>query len=385
MQLYGENLFFICLVIALIPAFILGWRERPIRYYGMAATAFFIVMSMKDDPSSLICLLCFVMYEYLLIQICIRVYSGERRPRVAYPMFIMLGIMPLALHKILLATEGSAGIFAIAGISYMTFKAVQILIEISDGIITEVKPDEYMYLMLFFPAFLSGPIDRSRRFEADIRRTIPRDEYLEMVGSGILKILLGMVYKLVIASVFYMMVKNNGMEDSLRSKMLYLYTYGFYLFFDFAGYSLMAVGTGYLLGVRVPDNFNKPFLSRDIQEFWNRWHMTLSFWLRDYVFSRITMDLMRSGRFKDKLTVASIALMLNMFIMGCWHGLTAPYILYGLYHGALLVTFEIIRKKSSFYKKHKKDRWFSAVSWFVTLHLVLIGFYIFSGRYAVAA
>ena len=113
--------------------------------------------------------------------------------------------------------------------------------------------------------------------------------------------------------------------------------------------------------------------------------MTLSFWLRDYVFSRITMDLMRSGRFKDKLTVASIALMINMFIMGCWHGLTAPYILYGLYHGTLLVLFEIIRKKSSFYKKHKKDRWFSAVSWFVTFHLVLIGFYIFSGRYAAAA
>ena len=215
--------------------------------------------------------------------------------------------------------------------------------------------------MIFFPTLLSGPIDRSRRFEEDIRRTIPREEYLEMAGNGLLKILLGMVYKLAIASVFYLLMKKFGMDRTLISAAIYMYTYGFYLFFDFAGYSLMAVGTGYLLGVKVPDNFNKPFLSKDIQEFWNRWHITLSHWLRDYVFSRITMDLIRSGKVKDKLTIASIALMINMLIMGCWHGLTGYYILYGLYHGVLLVLFEIIRKKSAFYKKHKKDKWFILV------------------------
>ena len=287
----------------------------------------------------------------------------------------------MTLHKILIAMNGNAGILAIIGISYMTFKAAQIIIEISDGIIKELKPDEYIYLMIFFPTLLSGPIDRSRRFEEDIRRTIPREEYLEMAGNGLLKILLGMVYKLAIASVFYLLMKKFGMDRTLISAAIYMYTYGFYLFFDFAGYSLMAVGTGYLLGVKVPDNFNKPFLSKDIQEFWNRWHITLSHWLRDYVFSRITMDLIRSGKVKDKLTIASIALMINMLIMGCWHGLTGYYILYGLYHGVLLVLFEIIRKKSAFYKKHKKDKWFMVVSWFVTLHLVLVGFFIFSGRF----
>ena len=385
MQLYGENSFFICLALILIPAFILGYNEKPLKHYGMAATAFFIVMAMKDKPQMLLFMLCFVAFEYVLAQACLRVMSRERRPRFAYPAFLVLSILPLTLHKILIAANGTAGVLAFAGISYMTFKAAQIIIEISDGIIKELRPDEYFYLMLFFPTLISGPIDRSRRFEEDIRRTIPREEYLEMAGTGLFKILLGMVYKLAVASVIYLIMNNFGMELSLRSAVIYMYTYGFYLFFDFAGYSLMAIGTGYLLGIKVPDNFNRPFLSRDIQEFWNRWHITLSHWLRDYVFSRITMDLMKSGRIKDRLTIASIALMINMFIMGCWHGLTGYYIAYGLYHGALLVLFEIVRKKSRFYKKHKKDKWFNAVSWLVTLHLVLIGFFIFSGRFGEVA
>lgn len=380
MQLYGENTFFICLALFLIPAFILGYHEKPLKHYGMAATLFFVVMAMKNKPQALVYMLCFICFEYMLAQLCLRVMSGERRPRFAYPVFLILSILPLAMHKILIAVNGTAGILAFAGISYMTFKTAQIIIEISDGIIRELKADEFLYLMLFFPTLLSGPIDRSRRFEGDIRRTIPREEYLDLAGTGIFKILLGMVYKLAIASVFYLAMNQFGMDHTLRSALIYMYTYSFYLFFDFAGYSLMAVGTGYLLGVNVPDNFDKPFLSKDIQEFWNRWHITLSHWLRDYVFSRITMDLMKSGRIKDRLAIASIALMINMFIMGCWHGLTGYYILYGLYHGVLLVLFEIVRKKSSFYKKHKKDKWFMAASWFVTLHLALIGFFIFSGR-----
>ena len=224
------------------------------------ATVFFVVMTMKDKPQALLYMLCFVWYEYILAQIFLRITTGEHGSRFAYPAFLILSILPLTLHKILIAMNGNAGILAIIGISYMTFKAAQIIIEISDGIIKELKPDEYIYLMLFFPTLLSGPIDRSRRFEEDIRRTIPREEYLEMAGNGLLKILLGMVYKLAIASVFYLLMKKFGMDRTLISAAIYMYTFGFYLFFDFAGYSLMAVGTGYLLGVKVPDNFNKPFL-----------------------------------------------------------------------------------------------------------------------------
>ena len=213
MQLYGENIFFISLAVILVPAFILGYCEKPLKHYGMAATVFFVVMTMKDKPQALLYMLCFVWYEYILAQIFLRITTGEHGSRVAYPAFLILSILPLTLHKILIAMNGNAGILAIIGISYMTFKAAQIIIEISDGIIKELKPDEYIYLMIFFPTLLSGPIDRSRRFEEDIRRTIPREEYLEMAGNGLLKILLGMVYKLAIASVFYLLMKNFEFEQ----------------------------------------------------------------------------------------------------------------------------------------------------------------------------
>ena len=127
-----------------------------------------------------------------------------------------------------------------------------------------------------FRLLVQGPIDRSRRFLEDLNSIRPRREYLALAGEGIFKILLGLIYKLILASVFF---KGMGMVDGARTwyyVIFYAYCYGFYLFFDFAGYSLMAVGTSYLLGIRTPDNFRRPFQSIDIQEFWDRWHITLS-------------------------------------------------------------------------------------------------------------
>ncbi|MBE6042592.1 MAG: D-alanyl-lipoteichoic acid biosynthesis protein DltB [Clostridiales bacterium] len=380
MQLFTDSSFFICLAIAAVPALILGINEKPIKYYGMAASLFFIWMSMGSDLKALLCMIAFIVYEFCLIQVQFRFREAEQDKKWIFYLFIILSIAPLTVVKAALATGIEDGLIGFAGISYMTFKAVQIVIESYDGTITAVKPFEYLYLMLFFPTITSGPIDRSRRFNDDINRVIPKEEYLALAENGIVKILLGMLYKTGIAAVFYYLMKQYGMEHSVVSAVIYMYAYGFNLFFDFAGYSLMAIGAGYILGIKVPDNFNKPFLAKDIQDFWNRWHITLSHWLRDYVFSRITMNLMRSGRKMDKLTIASIALMINMFVMGCWHGLEPQYILYGLYHGVLMTGFEIFRKKSKFYKKHKKEKWFGFISWFITLHLVLVGFFLFSGR-----
>ena len=234
--------------------------------------------------------------------------------------------------------------------------------------------------MIFFPVITSGPIDRSQRFQDDIYRSIPRDEYLNMAGIGIFKIVLGMVYKIVIAAGIYQLMIRLGNGTDLKTTFLYMYTYGFYLFFDFAGYSLMAVGASYLFGVKTPDNFNKPFLSVDIKDFWDRWHITLSHWFRDFVFSRVTINLMRSRKFKSRLTIAVIAFFINMGLMGVWHGTEPYYIMYGLYHGLLLSVTEVYQKKSRFYKSHRKDKWYRLVSGIITFQLVMFGFFIFSGR-----
>lgn len=162
---------------------------------------------------------------------------------------------------------------------------------------------------------------------------------------------------------------------STKIQLLYL----IYLFFDFAGYSAMAVGTSYLLGIKTPDNFNKPFLSVDIKDFWNRWHITLSSWFRDFIFTRFMVDSARKKRFSNRLTGASVGLILNMLIMGVWHGLEGHYILYGLYHGILLAVVEVYQKKSKFYKKYRNNKCYVVCSWFINLNIVMLGFLIFSG------
>ena len=380
MQLFTDNSFFIWLAGLSIPAIYLGCREKSLKWYGMFVTFVFIWLSMGSNLMALCYLALFTAIEYAIVHIYLELRTKKGRVTWQYRIFLLASIAPLTIYKLLSLTGNKYHLFAFLGLSYMTFKAVQMVIEIYDGVITSFKTSNFIYLLLFFPAITSGPIDRSRRFDEDIDKTIPRGEYLEMLGEGIYKILKGMMYKMVIAACFYTVMNYFGTGGTWYSIAIYFYLYGIYLFFDFAGYSNMAIGTSYIFGVKTPENFNAPFVSKDIKEFWNRWHMTLSFWFRDFLFSRITMALVRSRKVKNKMAIASMAFMINMFVMGVWHGLASNYIIYGLYHGILLSVFEVFQKKSKFYKAHKKDKWFIAVSWFITFHLVMFGFFIFSGR-----
>lgn len=380
MQLFTDNSFFIWLAGLSIPAIYLGCREKSLKWYGMFVTFVFVWLSMGSNLNALFNLGLYTVIEYAVVRIYLELRTKKGRVTWQYRIFLLASLAPLTIYKILGLTGNKYHIFAFLGLSYMTFKSTQMVIEIYDGVIKDFKTSNFIYLLLFFPAITSGPIDRSRRFDEDIDKIIPREEYLELLGEGIYKILKGMVYKMVIAACFYTVMNYFGTGGTWYSIAIYFYIYGVYLFFDFAGYSNMAIGASYIFGVRTPENFNAPFVSKDIKEFWNRWHMTLSFWFRDFLFSRITMALVRTRKIKNKLVIATIAFMINMFVMGVWHGLELNYIVYGLYHGVLLSACEIFQKKSKFYKAYKKDKWFIGVSWFITLHLVMFGFFIFSGR-----
>ena len=381
MELFSDLSFFLWLIALSIPAVILGILEKPLKYYGFCVTLVFLWLAMGASPAALMYLAGFCVFEFLLAKIYLALRRKFGRKAGIYRLCLVLSIAPLAANKILALTENPYHILSFLGISYMTFKAAQIIIEIYDGVIQEVRGFDFFYLMLFFPSVLSGPIDRSRRFGEDINRVIPRAEYLELVGEGLFRIFLGLLYKVVIAALFYTAMTRLGMRSNIGSALIYMYSYGFYLFFDFAGYSHMAIGTSYLFGVRMPENFRAPFVSKDIKEFWDRWHITLSHWFRDFIFSRVTMLMIKHKVFRNKLATASTAFMINMTVMGFWHGITPSYILYGVYHGVLLSLTEVFQKKSKFYKKHKKDRAFQLVSWFVTFQLVMFGFFIFSGRF----
>lgn len=378
MELFENSVFFVALAILSIPAICLGLMGKKIKGYGILATLFFVIAALYDKPKQLLYIVSFLIFEYIIIKLFLKLTRIKEQSESVYFVFLILSILPLLIYKF--SSLVGYSIFGFIGISYMTFKCIQYVMEIKDGLIKEVSASNFFYLNLFFPSLISGPIDRSRRFDDDVNKLKSKSEYIELLTSGLQKILIGAVYKFVVSQLIYPYMQNYSQGNGIKTIVAYMYLYGFYLFFDFAGYSLMAIGTGNIFGVRLPDNFNKPFISKDIKEFWDRWHISLSYWFRDFVFSRVIRRMIRNKRIKNKLTRASIAFIINMLIMGLWHGLSLNYIIYGLYHGMLLAVTEVYQKKSKFHKKNKSNVWYKFVSWGVTFNLVMLGFLIFSGR-----
>ena len=378
MNLFGEFSFFCVLAIVLTAAFVLGVLEKSLYVPLILFSILFDALAIGRDLKGLLFFAGYILWETLLINGYLRIRQTRGRNGKIYAVFLILSILPLILSKVFGAAR--IPLFQILGISYLTFKSAQVIIEIYDGVIKELPVWDLLQFLLFFPAVSSGPIDRSRRFCEDLHRKLSRQDYLELAGDGVEQLLVGVLYKFVLSALCFKGMALIAEERSFPYMAAYAYLYGLYMFFDFAGYSRMAVGAGCFFGIRTPKNFNLPFISKDIKEFWDRWHMTLSYWFRDFLYSRFVMQSMRHKWFKDRLHTACAGFLVNMFVMGLWHGLTGYYILYGLYHGILLAANEVWQKKSKFYKKHKKEKWYQIVSWAVTMQLVMFGFLLFSGH-----
>ena len=373
MNYFEGNEFFLLLFVVLLIGFVLNYFGKRKDYYILSLSILFAGAIYGKSKSMVVYLLAFIIYQYVLVFIAQRMDSKRLKP------LVMLSILPLVVNKVFAITQ--LHLLAFIGISYMSFKTIQIMLEISDGLIKEkISVKDYLQFLLFFPTVSSGPIDRSRRFLKEINEVMPRKDYLELAGDGIYRIVLGLLYKVVLSTYVYQILLALSNTGTVVYSIKYMYLYTLYLFFDFAGYSLMAVGSSNVLGIQTPMNFNKPFLSIDIKDFWTRWHITLSTWLRDFVFSRVLMQVIRKKWFKNRLHNAAYAYMVNMLVMGFWHGISVSYIAYGFYHGILMSGFEIYQKKSTFYKNHKNKTWYKLISWFVTMNLVMVGFFIFSGE-----
>ena len=373
MNYFEGNEFFLLLFVVLLIGFVLNYFGKRKDYYILSLSILFAGAIYGKSKAMVVYLLAFIVYQYFLVFIAQRMDSKRLKP------LVILSILPLVVNKVFAITQ--LHLLSFIGISYMSFKTIQIMLEISDGLIKEkISVKDYLQFLLFFPTVSSGPIDRSRRFLKEINEVMPRKEYLELAGDGVYRIVLGLLYKVILSTYVCQILFALSNTGTVIYSIKYMYLYTLYLFFDFAGYSLMAVGSSNILGIQTPMNFNKPFLSIDIKDFWTRWHITLSTWLRDFVFSRVLMQVIRKKWFKNRLHNAAYAYMVNMLVMGFWHGISVSYIAYGFYHGILMSGFEIYQKKSTFYKKHKNKTWYKLISWFVTMNLVMVGFFIFSGE-----
>jgi alginate O-acetyltransferase complex protein AlgI len=220
------------------------------------------------------------------------------------------------------------------GFSYIAFRILHTIRDRQSGRLPAVSLQEYVIYIIFFPALTAGPIDRIERFIGDLRN--PAAISADDLGVAGKRLVLGMFKKFAVADGLALIALNatNALQVQTAGwGWILLYAYAFQILFDFSGYTDIAIGLGRLLGIKLPENFNSPYLKPNLTQFWNNWHMTLTQWFRAYFFNPLTRAL-RSG--KKRLAIPVIILitqLATMVLIGLWHGITWNFVLWGAWHG----------------------------------------------------
>ena len=263
-------------------------------------------------------------------------------------------------------------IFLPVGISFFTFQSMSYSIDIYRG---RFKPEydfiNFLFFVSFFPQLVAGPIVRA----ADFLPQIHEEKFItdKDIGRAMFLIIAGLLKKAVIADyisinfidrIFEFPARHTGIEN-----LLGLYGYGLQIYCDFSGYSDMAIGLALLLGFRLPDNFNAPYKSATITELWRRWHISLSSWLKDYLY--ISMGGNRKGKWKTYRN-----LMLTMLLGGLWHGAAWRFVIWGGFHGLALAVERFFHIPD----KINKTKLLRFIGIIITLHLWLFSMIFFRSQ-----
>lgn len=221
------------------------------------------------------------------------------------------------------------------GFSYVAFRLIHTLRDSMNGRLPAVSLKDYMVYVLFFPAFTAGPIDRLQRFQKDLEKPLVADGFPMDLGEGGQRLAVGMFKKFVVAdalSLVALNARNAGQVKTGGWAYVLLVAYSFLIYFDFSGYTDIAIGLGRVLGFKLPENFNHPYLKPNLTQFWNNWHMTLTQWFRAYFFNPFTRSLRRKKGLPAWIIIL-ITQLLTMVLIGMWHGVTVNFLLWGVWHG----------------------------------------------------
>lgn len=265
---------------------------------------------------------------------CIEATRSSRNPRVTYWVSVLFLVGVWIAFRYADRLGGGTGWLFPLGISFYTFQAVSYLTEIYWG---EEKAErsltDFLLYILFFMKFLSGPIERSSGFLPQMRNLKPAT--YPMMVYGLKLIVVGLVKKLVIADQLSPYI--NGIFDSSHTAsgvqlLMACLLYPVELYADFSGYTDMAIGGAMMFGIVLSPNFNRPFVAQTTTDFWRRWHMSLSFWVRDYLYMPLASSTRRWGQWG-----ITFSLLVTFVALGVWHGAGWTFVIYGLIQGAVIV------------------------------------------------
>jgi alginate O-acetyltransferase complex protein AlgI len=317
-------------------------------------------------------LLAMTALAFLAAQVMIRGGAGARRLGLALALG-NLGV--LAAFKYLAFEGGSLPL----GVSFYTFNLLSYDLDVYWGRApAEASPLRFAAYATFFPTLSSGPLMRYDDFRGQEQAPRPAG-HLEL---GVFNVAMGLAKKLLIADPLGLVIDPLfGAHATLGFWGAWLATLGYHfrVYFDFSGYTDIAIGVGWLLGMRLPPNFDAPYTSRSMTEFWQRWHMSLSFWFRDYVFLPLAFWLRAHDPARRAGPARSVGLLATMTLIGLWHGVTLPFVAWGVYQGVLLAVHARLRDAG-------RNPWPAAVGRAATFLALMAGWVILrSGSLEMAA
>ena len=300
---------------------------------------------------------------------------------------IKLPALDKILYKIISKVTGDPqnikDTFVWLGFSYFAFRIIHTLRDRQKGLLPPVTLAEYATYVLFFPSFVAGPIDRIERFIRDLRAPVPLTD-ADWFFAG-RRLLVGLFKKFVVADALSLFALNPKILPQIQSTgwfWILLYAYTFQIYFDFSGYSDIAIGIARVVGIKLPENFNAPYLKPNLTQFWNNWHMTLTQWFRAYFFNPLQRWL-RSTRAPIPTWLLILGLQLStMMLIGLWHGILLNFVLWGAWHGFGL--FVHIRwreamsaRVSAWANTPLRANILSVVGTLLTFHYVAVGWVFF--------
>jgi D-alanyl-lipoteichoic acid acyltransferase DltB (MBOAT superfamily) len=194
---------------------------------------------------------------------------------------------------------------------------------------------EYLTYLVFFPAFIAGPIDRAENFTRQLRSSISRFDSSDFL-EGALRITRGIFLKFILADSLSLLWLDSQSIPLIHSQFwtwIIVYGYAFRIFFDFAGYTDIAIGLGKMAGIHLPENFTQPYLSRNVTLFWNRWHITLTQWFRTYFFNPVTRYLRINFSQIKPWMIIFFTQVTTMLLIGLWHGINWNFVMWGIWNG----------------------------------------------------
>jgi alginate O-acetyltransferase complex protein AlgI len=276
------------------------------------------------------------------------------------------------------------------GFSYLAFRLIHTLRDRQSGRLPAVSLQEYVTYAVFFPAFSAGPIDKLDRFVRDLRKdALPltlANYFNEDLLAGGQRLALGLFKKFALADSLALVALNSQNAAQIHGAgwtWLVVYAYALQIYFDFSGYTDIAIGLGRWLGISLPENFNNPYLKSNLTLFWNNWHMSLTQWFRAYFFNPLTRALRSGKRTLPAWLMVLVTQLATMTLIGLWHGVTLNFVLWGAWHGLGL----FIQNRWSDWLKPRRAAWNLSAGWakaleisgtLLTFHYVALGWVFFA-------